>query len=372
MNADRSASSYIRRLKARTLAVYHQNNPAVNDFGGSAKPSSGETLLLRTIGTSFGPGATCETCVPCEDVCDFEIAFVFPFALSEITELESQIESAIGQPFTIAAPPSGYGNAYGLILFFPPVCNATEYEVQVNHNDEFISAQVTPSPFYNTEFFFSQTAFYIIYPSEDISEGSFYTTVSAVNPCSSSSTIAEFGCFLEGAPVTMSDGSTKPIQDVKVGDVVQGAFGEVNEVLALHRPLLGAGKMVRINDEHSTTAHHPHISTDRQFHCVDPMCLKSMTYGKKHTVILGNGKKELRTMTGVAPERIKDLTVGTLLQTVSGGRAVTTLADVPLSPFTQVYHLVVGGSHTYMVEGYAVVGWAREDDFDYDAWTTRA
>jgi hypothetical protein len=170
----------------------------------------------------------------------------------------------------------------------------------------------------------------------------------------------------------MSDGSTKPIQDVKVGDVVQGAFGEVNEVLALHRPLLGAGKMVRINDEHSTTAHHPHISTDRQFHCVDPMCLKSMTYGKKHTVILGNGKKELRTMTGVAPERIKDLTVGTLLQTVSGGRAVTTLADVPLSPFTQVYHLVVGGSHTYMVEGYAVVGWAREDDFDYDAWTTRA
>ena len=35
---------------------------------------------------------------------------------------------------------------------------------------------------------------------------------------------------------------------------------------------------------------------------------------------------------------------------------------------TQLYNLVVGGSHTYHVDGYAVTGWPREDDFDYDRW----
>jgi hypothetical protein len=57
MNADRSASGRIRMLKAKTLAVYHTNAPAKNDFGGE-KPSSATTLLLRKVGTE----ATCAEC----------------------------------------------------------------------------------------------------------------------------------------------------------------------------------------------------------------------------------------------------------------------------------------------------------------------
>jgi hypothetical protein len=38
---------------------------------------------------------------------------------------------------------------------------------------------------------------------------------------------------------------------------------------------------------------------------------------------------------------------------------------------TQLYNLVIGGSHTYHVDGYAVTGWPREDDFDYDLWKAR-
>jgi hypothetical protein len=45
----------------------------------------------------------------------------------------------------------------------------------------------------------------------------------------------------------------------------------------------------------------------------------------------------------------------------------TCLGPYSLPPETQLYNLVVGGSHTYHVEGYAVTGWPREDDFDYDA-----
>ena len=39
-----------------------------------------------------------------------------------------------------------------------------------------------------------------------------------------------------------------------------------------------------------------------------------------------------------------------------------------LPPETQLYSFVLSGSHTYFVEGYAVTGWARDDDFDYDTW----
>jgi len=33
-------------------------------------------------------------------------------------------------------------------------------------------------------------------------------------------------------------------------------------------------------------------------------------------------------------------------------------------------NLVISGSHTYHVDGYAVTGWPREDDFNYDNWAT--
>ena len=38
---------------------------------------------------------------------------------------------------------------------------------------------------------------------------------------------------------------------------------------------------------------------------------------------------------------------------------------------TQLYNLVVDGSHTYHVDGYAVTGWPSENDFDYDTWSRK-
>ena len=42
-----------------------------------------------------------------------------------------------------------------------------------------------------------------------------------------------------------------------------------------------------------------------------------------------------------------------------------------MPPETKLYNFVVGGSHTYFVNGYAVTGWPREDDFDYDKWESK-
>jgi len=96
-----------------------------------------------------------------------------------------------------------------------------------------------------------------------------------------------------------------------------------------------------------------------------------MTYGRKHTVINADGTTEKRIMTGVAKERLLKLVEGVELQTVTGPRTVRSITYEPISPFTKVYHLVIDGSHTYNVDGYAVVGWATETDFNYDTWTPK-
>jgi hypothetical protein len=74
---------------------------------------------------------------------------------------------------------------------------------------------------------------------------------------------------------------------------------------------------------------------------------------------------------GLAKGRVQTLKLGQPLKTIEGSRVVNTLEAYNLPPETPLYNLVVGGSHTYHVNGYAVTGWPREDDFDYDAWALR-
>ena len=195
-----------------------------------------------------------------------------------------------------------------------------------------------------------------------------FTVTGTLNGCPYTGSGDAAPCFLEGALVQMADGWTKPIETVAVGDAVLGAFGEINEVLALHRPLLGENLMCRINEEHSTTNHHPHISVDKQFYCGNPGLVNTATYGRTHKVIDGSGAIIDRLLHGLRPDRVQPLRTGIQLKTVEGSRVVRVFEPYALPPETQLYNLVVGGSHTYHVDGYAVTGWPREDDFDYDTW----
>ena len=178
-------------------------------------------------------------------------------------------------------------------------------------------------------------------------------------------------CFFHDALVTMADGSTKAIEDVRVGNLVLGAFGEINEVLALHRPLLGNNTMTNINTDHHTSSHHPHVSADRQFYAVKPAVVMSNTYGKSHQVLDENMVPYQRFLAGLKPGRVQQMEIGIQLKTVDGSREITFLDTYEMAPETQLYNLVVSGSHTYHVDGYAVTGWPNEDDFDYDAWNLR-
>jgi hypothetical protein len=168
--------------------------------------------------------------------------------------------------------------------------------------------------------------------------------------------------------VLLASGYSVPIEDVRVGDTVIGAFGEINTVLALHRPLLGDNTMTMINNEHHTSSHHPHVAADRGFYAAKPAVALAQTYGRSHPVIDASGAVVERYLEGLRPERLRTLALGVELKTIEGKRTVTAFENYSLPPETQLYNLVLDGSHTYHVDGYAVTGWPAESDFDYDAW----
>lgn len=252
------------------------------------------------------------------------------------------------------------------ILTWDSIPGATSYTIDFipgEGNNLTTTDPIFPQTITNTSFSFR----YIDYPG-------FYTNGDTIrvtaNHCNSTPAISIpiKPCFLAGSTVHTA-GGVKAIEDVKVGDVVVGAFGELNEVLALHRPLVGTAKMCRINSEHSTTNHHPHVSVDKKFYCGDPDLVSGSTYGHMHTVLDAEGVSVERMLHGLKKERIQKLELGVELKTIEGSRVTESMEVYEMPPDTQLYNLVVSGSHTYHVDGYAVTGWPAEHDFDYDTWT---
>lgn len=378
--ADRSQSGRVRRLKGKAIAA--SSASSISQF---KQPSvrlalkQGQADIVTydhyAIPLTIDAGC-CNSCLP---VCDMtEDIYYLIWPITDIAGAEDFANGFITDTVTFPQPPEGYTNDYFVFTFSLRGCNITSSTATVYIGDTVVPITQHDLGYYPaTNPSESDIGFVVIYPPNSLPTGEdFLSTVTGVtvtssNACSSVTDDVILGCFLPGTPVALAGGVTKPIEDVKVGDLVIGAFGEVNPVTALHRPLLGGGKVCRINDEHTTTTHHPHIGADRGFFTPNPAALNNFTYGQKHTVILGDGTKEKRVMTGVRRDRILKLEEGTVLQTLTGPKTVTKVEPVAMSPFTQVYHLVVGGSHTYTVDGYAVVGWAREDDFDYDSWTPK-
>ena len=253
--------------------------------------------------------------------------------------------------------PDGNYSQYntGITLQWNSIPNVSVYNiVQLNNNDQtFVLLTPTSGNLYLNGF---NTANNLIIHAH-------------VTGCPDISTSVGAPCFFHDAIVTMADGSTKAIEDVRVGDLVLGAFGEHNQVLALHRPLLGNNTMTNINNDHHTSSHHPHVSPDKQFYAVKPAVVMSDTYGKSHEVLDENMVPYQRFLAGLKQGRVQQMEIGVQLKTVDGSREITFLETYEMAPETQLYNLVVSGSHTYHVDGYAVTGWPNEDDFDYDTWT---
>lgn len=351
----------MKQLEGRVMAAAKLNNPTTPEFRGmDYQQSARTTRVLGQMSVIVQPTTNPRYVVaPC---CAGAVAAPAPAPCS----LPGSI-TLIGVSDVSSAVPPPYDLSYNMFfdVSWEPVSSATSYGITMTD----YSGPIDGS---NYQIYNRSPTDITIY-----TYSSYYSinlTIQAINDCGMStlSTPDINPCFLAGSLVQMADGSTKPIEEILVGDLVLGAYGEINEVLALHRPTLGSAQMCRINGEHSSTSHHPHVSVDRGFYCMHPSVVETTTYGREHEVINAAGEKELRMLHGLAAGRVRELVAGIELKVVSGGRIVDTLELYDLPADTQLYNLVVGGSHTYHVDGYAVTGWPREDDFDYDTWTVRA
>lgn len=334
-NVDKSSGGRTHLLKARAAAAGPRPIGSIDQSEQLLIRLGDQTLVYQT---PTGEIIT-ESC--CTVTCDPPI-------------VDSLFISGLQNP----QPP--YDASYNMFfdISWSPFPNATSYTLSTDCSDPYLFVYMGGT-----------TAQLYVYWS---SAPGIIITVTGTNDCGSASASGPAApCFLAGSPVTMADGTTKNIEDVVVGDVVLGAFGEHNTVLALHRPLLGDATMTRINNEHSTTSHHPHVAPDCRFFSNDLERINKYTYGHQHPVINAAGETEMRFLHGLKPSRLYQLTQGVVLKTIDGSRMVKTLETYSMQPTTQLYNLVVGGSHTYYVEGYAVTGWPREDDWNYDLWIPR-
>lgn len=355
MPTDNSFATRNRILASRTLALFHRNNPTAKELGAS--PLDESTYLVRSMGNMHNivqppsgpridePGCGCAAAaVTCTDG---PATFTINVNLTSTGPFDPPYDSYNAQ-YTVTWSSVEGATSYS-------VSSTTNYYANVVEYTSGTSALIYYSGTYNGEVY-----------AESI-------TVNAINDCGTRPSVYDFPpCFLAGTPVTMADGTEKMIEEVAVGDQVLGAFGEVNAVLALHRPLLGRALMCRINGEHSTSNHHPHVAADGRFYANDPATTDNILSGGLYPVINAAGEKEVRKLLGLRKGRLQQLAVGVVLKTVEGSRVVNTIETYSMAPNTQLYNLVVGGSHTYHVDGYAVTGWPREDDFDYDTWKPRS
>jgi Hom_end-associated Hint len=335
-NADTSNAARIQRLKAKTIANYHRLNPTPKGTAYSIKDASIQNELREGTMPYYQQTDT-QTRTLVQDCCTSEPACVPPGQVSNIQ-------------FTYVSGTNPSNYVYNMTWNAAP--NATSYTVTTTTAGAIVYSS-------------SGTQAYIHF--DDTNDAVF--TITAINACGSNPYVHTIpACFPAGTKVHIVGGETKNIEDIQVGDQVIGAFGEHNPVLALQHVMVGNSKMYKINDEHVTTDHHPHVSLDKKFYTMDIKTIEEKVYGTNMPVINGEGKIEMRHLDGLNKGRIQKLTLGLTLKTIDGHREVTKIEEVPMAFDTKLYNLVTGGSHTYHADGYAVTGWPSERDFDYDTW----
>lgn len=162
-----------------------------------------------------------------------------------------------------------------------------------------------------------------------------------------------YSCFVAGTRVAMADGTSRNIEDVRVGDFVLGSRGQANRVSGVELPLLGARSLYALNGGRAfVTAEHP-FATESGWKSVEP----SATARENPRLPVG------RLMTG---DRMLTLAAVRVLALAGGGAgeepAEIALEAVSLSrlvrhdaePATQLYNLLLDGDHAYFADDFLV------------------
>jgi hypothetical protein len=143
------------------------------------------------------------------------------------------------------------------------------------------------------------------------------------------------GCFIAGSLVTMSDGTVKIIEDIKVGENLLGYEGSYNKVLQLWQHAIHERIIFNVNNGLlETTSAHPILTTEG-WKAFDPK--KSMQQHPGMVITLLNNGDTL----------VKMSVTGEILEEIVTSIS-STLCKVP------VYNFDVSGNNTYIVNDVVV------------------
>lgn len=141
------------------------------------------------------------------------------------------------------------------------------------------------------------------------------------------------GCFVGGTLVSLSNGTSKPIERVAAGDVVVGRDGRHNAVLGLIPHELGDQPLYSFNEGTAFVSASHSFLTDDGWKAIDPEAARSEVPGLP----------------------IGQLAAGDVLVAADGARVpLRTLQSRAANPATKIYDLDVDGDNTYVAAGLVV------------------
>jgi hypothetical protein len=163
------------------------------------------------------------------------------------------------------------------------------------------------------------------------------TVDSIICAASLNTTVIREGCILSGTPITLTDGTTKPIEALKVGDQLQSHNGTAT-ILAKSKFSQREDTMYSINKgEAFFTVEHP-ILTTQGWKSVDA----TVTSVTGDTIIVGS------------------LAVGDVLL-LAGGKelTVTSIDKKPLTNGVDAYNLSLTGDGSFVAQGFIMKGFKK-------------
>jgi hypothetical protein len=143
-------------------------------------------------------------------------------------------------------------------------------------------------------------------------------------------------CFIKDTKIIMADGGLRNIQDVVVGDKVQGLNG-VNEVIALDWTTLGDRKLYSFNgSNYFVTSEHP-FWTDKGWQSINPEDTKAQ-----------DGEALFKQLTG-------SLNVGAKVYKDGAFTELTSIDHTePNDPEMPLYNFHLSGDQSYFADGWCV------------------
>ena len=145
-------------------------------------------------------------------------------------------------------------------------------------------------------------------------------------------------CFIAGTMVSMADGFTKKIEDVKIGEKVLGFNKKINTVIAYDRPFLGKRKLYSINDSKAfVTNEHPFM-TENGWRSINPDATRKEV------------NRNCDDLTDIAELKVGDK----IITDQDNSVIVKKIKEYNGDSHQLLYNFQLDGNSTYFADGYCV------------------